>query len=241
MGTFYGQDLAYIQATAFGGLARGAAPEIVRLLKSAAIPIRHVLDLGCGAGVLTAAMVEAGFNVTGVDNSADLLEMAATAVPGAHFVKASIYGFQIPACEAIVALGEPLTYHAEAAEADCLVRSFFQQAAGVLPSGGMLIFDVIEIGGPPLAGRFWSSGSDWAVLVDTTEDQASRTLVRRIETFRDVGGLYRRGKEIHRVRLFDTHEVASLLAGNGFTTETAQAYGGERLAPRRRAFVCTRL
>lgn len=241
MGTFYGRDLAYIHATAFGGLAQGATSEIVRLLKSAAIPIRHVVDVGCGAGVLTAAMVEAGFNVTGVDNSADLLEIAAAAVPGAHFVKASIYGFQIPACEAIVALGEPLRYHSEGAEADRLVRNFFQQVSGVLPSGGLFIFDVIETGEPPLTGRFWSSGSDWAVLVDTSEDQASRTLVRRIETFRDVGGLYRRGKEIHRVRLFDTHEVSSVLAGNGFTTETAQSYGGERLPTRRRAFICTRL
>lgn len=241
MGPLYAQDVAYIHATAFGEFAQSAAPEIVRLLKAAAIPIGSVVDLGCGAGVLSAAMVEAGFDVTGVDNSADLLAIATAAVPHARFVKASIYGFQIPACEAIVAIGEPLTYHAEGAAADHLVRSFFQQAAGILPPGGMLIFDVIETGEPSLAGRFWRSGLDWAVLVDTAEDQASRTLIRTIETFRDVGGLYRRGHEIHRVRLFDTKEVASLLAGCGFATETAQAYGTERLAPRRRAFLCTRL
>jgi integrase len=30
----------------------------------------------------------------------------------------------------------------------------------------MLIFDVIELSGPSLAGRFWSSGTDWAVLAE---------------------------------------------------------------------------
>jgi hypothetical protein len=38
----YGEDFAYIHAAAFGGLARSAAPEIVRLLKSAAIPNRKI-------------------------------------------------------------------------------------------------------------------------------------------------------------------------------------------------------
>lgn len=241
MDSLYGEDLAYIQAVAFGGLARGAAPEIVRLLKSAKIPIRRVVDLGCGAGVLTSAMVEAGFDVTAVDDSAGLLALAAAMAPRARFVKASIYQLEIPECEAIIAIGEPLTYHAEIGEADRLVWNFFQRAARILPTGGMLIFDVIETGEPTLAGRSWRSGVDWAVLVDTTEDQPSRTLVRTIESFRQVGHSYRRGRELHRVRLFDTDELIAALAGQGFATETMQAYGSEALAPRRRAFICTRL
>jgi hypothetical protein len=45
------------------------------------------------------------------------------------------------------------------------------QAVGFeAPARGILIFDVIELGGPSLAGRCWTSGDDWAVLVDTTKD-----------------------------------------------------------------------
>jgi 2-polyprenyl-3-methyl-5-hydroxy-6-metoxy-1,4-benzoquinol methylase len=87
----YGQDLAYIQSAAFGGLARAAAPEIARLLKTASTLIHRVIDVGCGAGVLTSALVEAGFDVTGVDSSSDLLAIAAQSVPGACFVNAAIY------------------------------------------------------------------------------------------------------------------------------------------------------
>ncbi|MFZ3368779.1 MAG: methyltransferase domain-containing protein [Candidatus Sulfotelmatobacter sp.] len=240
MEPLYKQDLAHIQAAAFGNLAQGAAPEIIRLLKCAPVQIRRVVDVGCGAGPLTAALVEAGFEVTGIDSSAELLAIARTAISKAHFIHGSVYETQIPACQAIVALGEPLTYHAEGADADFLVESFFRAASHVLPMGGMLIFDVIELGGPSLAGRYWSSGEDWAVLAETEEDQGSRTLVRNIETFWRVDQLYRRGCEVHRIRLFDTATLSNQLAARGFSTETAQAYGAQKLAPRRRAFFSSR-
>jgi hypothetical protein len=54
MEPLYKQDLAYIQAAAFGRLAQGAAPEIIRLLKCAPGQIRRVVDVGCGAGPLSA-------------------------------------------------------------------------------------------------------------------------------------------------------------------------------------------
>jgi SAM-dependent methyltransferase len=241
MGSLYTEDLAYIQAAAFGGVAQGAAPEVLRLLNTVAIQVRRVVDVGCGAGPLTAALIHAGFEVTGIDKSAELLAIARAAVPRARFVHKSIYDAEIPACEAILALGEPLTYHAEDADGDRLVKRFLERASDVLPAGGMLIFDVIELGEPSLAGRFWSSGDDWAVLVDIQENQDSRTLIRDIETFRQVGQFYRRGREVHRVRLFDTRTLCNQLASCGFSMETAQAYGEQRLGSRRRAFFCTRI
>jgi len=241
MEQLYKQDLAYIQAAAFGNLAQGAAPEIIRLLKCAPVPIQRVVDVGCGAGPLSAALVEAGFEVTGIDSSAELLAIARTANSKAHFIHGSVYETQIPACEAIVALGEPLAYHAEGADAEFLVGSFFRAASDVLPAGGMLIFDVIELGGLSLAGRYWNSGEDWVVLAENEEDQSSRTLVRNIETFRQVGQFYRRGYAVHRIRLFDTATLLNQLAECGFSTETAQAYGTQKLAPRRRAFFSTRM
>jgi hypothetical protein len=78
------------------------------------------------------------------------------------------------------------------------------------------------------------------VLVETIEDQASRTLIRSIETFREVDGHYRRDREVHRVQLFDRTELAGWLDECGFDVETAPSYGAYRLAPRRRAFVCKR-
>jgi len=233
----YGQDLAYIQAVGFGELARGAAPELVRRLRAAPIAVGRVLEVGCGAGTLSAELVKSGFEVTGIDISAALLEIARAEVPAAHFVWGSIYRQQISRCEAILAVGEPLTYHT-GSDGDELVRDFLRRAGEVLPEGGILIFDLIEPGQPSLHGRSWRAGDDWAVLVDTREDQSSRVLVREIATFRRVGELYRRGCETHRVRLFDGDEIRGWLSCAGFVAETSQGYGAFRLPPRRRAFFC---
>lgn len=240
MPRIYHDDLAYIHAAGFGGLARGAAPEIVRRLRNATAPVRRVLDVGCGAGPLSATLADAGFEVTGIDPSPELLDLARAATPRAHFIQASVYEMELPACEAIVALGEALTYHSEAADADALLSAFFGNAAAALPAGGLLIFDVIEVGEPSLAARTWASGDDWAVLAETREDQAARRLVRSIETFRRVGEHYRRGRELHHVRLFDTAELCRQLAAFGFSIETARCYGAQPLPPRRRAFFCVR-
>jgi len=235
----YREDLAYIQAAGFGEFAREVAREIVRLLRSAAIPVRRIVEVGCGAGPLTAALLDAGFEVTGIDVSAQLLRIAQNECPKARFIHGSIYDQAIPACDAILATGEPLTYH-DKDGADRRVQEFYRRASDVLPKAGMLIFDLIELGQPHLFARSWRSGEDWAVLVNTTEDQSTRTLLREIETFRKIGDGYRRGREVHRVRLFDSYEICEWLEVVGFDVRTATTYGGYRLPLRRRAFVCTR-
>jgi len=241
MQSLYQRDLAYVHAAAFQGLARGAASEIVRRLQSCGTRVRRVMDVGCGAGPLTRALIDAGFDVTGVDPSAELLELARANAPTAHFLHASAYDVQVQGFDAVVALGEPLTYHPEGADADHLVCRFFQRVADALPPRGMLIFDVIGLGEPSLAGRTWASGDDWAVLVETTENQAERTLVRNIDTFRRIGEGYRRSREVHRVQLFDVAALCDQLASCGFETETAQSYGTQQLPPRRYAFFASRL
>jgi SAM-dependent methyltransferase len=238
--SIYQDDLAYIHAIGFGDLARGAAPEVIRRLSTAHSPIHHVLDVGCGAGPLAAALAIAGFEVTGIDASAQLIAMARSAVPRARFIEGSIYEAELPRCDAIVAVSEPLTYHRDTAGADSRVAAFLRRAAASLPPGGLLIFDIVEIGEPPLSGRTWASGDDWAVLVETHEDQAARSLLRGIETFRRAGDLYRRGREVHHVRLFDTAALCRELSAHGFSVETAPSYGTQPLPPRRRAFFCER-
>ena len=54
-------------------------------------PGSRVLDLGCGAGVpATKLLVEAGFDVTGVDISEVQIERARSLVPGATFIHADM-------------------------------------------------------------------------------------------------------------------------------------------------------
>src|SRR5262249_53729402 len=196
--------------------------------------------IGCGAGPLSRALVGAGFAVTGIDPSADLLTVARQHVAEASFVQGSVYEVELPGCEAVIALGEPLTYHDRLEAADQLVSNFFRRVSRVVPAGGLLIFDVIGLGEPALGGRSWRSGDDWAVLVETAEDQSARSLVRTVETFRRVGDLYRRRREMHSVRLFDVPVLCDELRVCGFSTEVANSYGEQPLGPRRQAIFATR-
>ncbi|MBV9183765.1 MAG: methyltransferase domain-containing protein [Acidobacteria bacterium] len=241
MQTLYQRDLAYVQSIAFEDLARGAANEILRRLRNSSTQVKKVMDVGCGAGPLTKVLADAGFEVTGVDLSSELLQMARVNVPKADFMQASAYDIQIRGYDAVIALGEALTYHREGTDAEDVINGLFQRVAEALPAGGLFIFDVIGLGEPSLNKRSWCSGDDWALLVDTTEDQSERSLVRNIEVFRRLGDAYRRSLEVHRVRLFDLRSVSNELAAHGFTSETAQAYGTQPLLPRRCAFFATRL
>lgn len=238
--TLYEDDLAYIQAEGFGEQAAAAAAAIIpRLLAQGA---RRVVDVGCGAGVTTKVLVDAGFDTVALEPSEALLNLARRAAPTVQFRQASAYDVQLPPCEAILAIGEALTYHAPSENAETRLRSFFASASAALPRGGLLVFDLIEAGTPVLDARAWKAGPDWAVLAESHEDVEMRRLTRTIETFRDVaGGSYRRRSEVHHVRIFDRLAVLSWLEHAGFGVETAVAYGAFELPRRRVAFYATRL
>lgn len=235
----YGDDLAFVHAMGYGGFAQAAIAEVIPTLVAAGV--RRVVDVGCGAGVTTSALVDAGFETIGVEPSPSLLALARDAAPGATLRLASAYDVELPACDAVLALGEPLTYHVPDADAEGLVRQLFSKVSEAIGPGGLLVFDVIEAGGESLDGRAWASGPDWAVLSESREDRATRRLVRRIETFRLVGdGSYRRGQEVHTVRLFERSAVTAWLEEAGFDVEVGATYGRFELARRRMAFTARR-
>ena len=97
-------------------------------------------------------LLEAGYAVTAIEPSDDLLSYARAAAPEATFFQGSIYDVAIPTCDAILATGEPLTYH-EHSNPESRLRDFFHRAAAALPPGGLLIFDLIETGAPSLNAR----------------------------------------------------------------------------------------
>jgi SAM-dependent methyltransferase len=240
MAPLYEEDLAFIHAAAFGELAANATAALIPNLTARGA--RRVADVGCGAGVSTKALVDAGFETLAIEPSAALLAIARQAAPSARFQHASAYDVTLDSCDAILALGEALTYHSPSQDAEARLQDFIRKASRALGTGGLLAFDLIETGGQPLDARAWRAGPDWAVLSSTHEDAEANRLTREIETFRDVGGgAYRRGREVHHVRLFDRAVVVSWLEQAGFEVEVATTYGGVLALPQRRlAFYASR-
>jgi len=233
----YGDDLAHVHASGYGALAEAAVVDVVPRLRAAGA--RTVIDVGCGAGVTTRALVEAGFSVLALEPSPALSALARAAAPGADVRCVSVYDADLPPCDAVLAIGEVLSYHPPDVDADARLRAVVLAASRALAAGGHLVFDVIVTGEPSLAARGWNAGPDWAVLVETRED--GRELTRAIETFRTLDGVaYRRTREVHSVRTFDEPTIARWLGEAGFDVRVAGAYGSHPLATRRRAFFAVR-
>ena len=237
MTTFYDDDLAYIHATAFGGLIEGAAPFILDQLRETKIAVRQVVDAGCGDGMMARALIDAGYKVHGIELSPAFIELARRNAPQATLVNRSVHETGLPPCQAILAIGEVLSYHHPNADAQNRLAHFIGRCADTLPRGGLLLFDIITGGKKSLSAKTWSTGADWALLVDLQEAPEKHRLTRRIQTFRRQGKRYRRSAESHHVRVFDVAAVRDLLRAHGFSVKTQGAYGACKLLPRRTAFV----
>jgi trans-aconitate methyltransferase len=55
----------------------------------------RVIDLGCGNGMLTDKLAEKGYDVTGIDDSVDMLELARKEYPDYNFVKGNAIDFNL--------------------------------------------------------------------------------------------------------------------------------------------------
>src|SRR5438309_681986 len=80
----YFEDLAAVHDAGFGGLARSAAPEIVRLLRARGIRAGLVVDVGCGSGIAAQHFVQRGYDVVGIDASRAMIRLARARAPHAR-------------------------------------------------------------------------------------------------------------------------------------------------------------
>jgi SAM-dependent methyltransferase len=228
----YRDDLAYIHDTGFGEFARHAAAVLLDALRRRGIDRGLVIDLGCGSGILSREVAEAGYEVLGIDISEAMIAMARQRVPRAEFRVESVLQAELPPCVAVAAAGECFNYLFDPGNTTRALTKLFQRIHGALEPGGLLLFDVAEPGrvGEKGPQRKHVEGEDWAVLTVLEEDRRRRLLTRRITTFRKVGDLYRRGEEVHQQRLLPRSEIAPQLRALGFRVRTLAGYGSLRFA-----------
>jgi SAM-dependent methyltransferase len=106
----YSTDLAYVHDAGFDDVAAHAAPEIARTLRAAGIRDGHVVEVGCGSGTVARHLLSRGYQVTGLDISPAMIRLGRAKAPDARFRVASLTTARIPPCDAVVALGEVITY-----------------------------------------------------------------------------------------------------------------------------------
>jgi SAM-dependent methyltransferase len=239
VGRYYGEDVAYIHDVGHADFALRSAPGILEILGRNGIRDGLIVDLGCGSGVWARRLVDAGYDVLGIDISEAMIELSRKKVPEADFLVGSLFEVEIPPCAAVTAVSEVLNYLFDAENEDLGLDRLFGRVHDALAAGGVFVFDVLGPGQVPTgtAARGFGVGEDWAVLSEREEDAGRGTMERRIVSFRKVGEHYRRDEEVHRVRLYDPSELSAQLERAGFFVRTMRSYGDFSLSEGHAAFV----
>lgn len=234
----YEEDLAYVHDAGFLGVAEAGAAALVELLQRRGSPSGLVVELGCGSGLSSRLLTDAGYDVLGIDSSRAMIGLARERAPRATFRVGSFLDEELPACDAVTAFGEVLNYLFDERNTQRRLGALFERVHGALRPGGAFALDVAAPGRGADSG--WTAGDDWAVLYDVEEDETRSLLTRRITTFREVGGAYRRGEEVHTQRLYPAPTIVELLRRVGFRVRVSRGYGEGTLAPNVRAFFATK-
>ncbi|MGH3057203.1 MAG: class I SAM-dependent methyltransferase [Gaiellaceae bacterium] len=226
---YYRRDLARVHHLGFGFHADACAPGILALLE----PIRArgglVLELGCGSGLLTRRLIDAGHRVIATDASPAMLELAREVAHDVESIRRLVLPDDpLPACDAIISVGHVLSYLPDAAS----VERALAAAAAALHPRGLLAIDLCDLRWGEARrdargeGRV---GDDWAIVTRFDVPERNR-FVREMTTFlREEDGTWRRDDERHENVLLDTSTLPALLAGYGLDTRVSTSFGDEEL------------
>jgi SAM-dependent methyltransferase len=234
---YYQQDLALVHHLGFGFHADMVAPGILTLLE----PIRDrdgvVVELGCGSGLLTRHLLDAGHRVIATDASPAMLALARETAPDAdRLAKLVLPDDAIPPCDAVVAVGHPFSYLPDEES----IHRAFVAAADALRPGGLLAVDICDLEWGEARRDAPSRGSvaeDWAIITEFSTPSPDR-FVRQMAVFvRNQDGSWRRDDERHDNVLIDTSRLPGLLAEHQVEATLATSFGAETLPVGLRAVV----
>lgn len=106
----YKPDLAYIYGVGHQDYALKSAPAILAILAQHQLQQGLVIDLGCGSGLSAQVLMQAGYQVLGIDISEAMIAIARTRVPAADFRVESLFRAELSTCQAVIAIGEVFNY-----------------------------------------------------------------------------------------------------------------------------------
>jgi SAM-dependent methyltransferase len=133
---YYRADLSLVHHVGFGFHAELVAPGVLALLEPVRAQGGFVLELGCGTGLLTRFLVEAGHRVIVTDASPAMLGLAAGYAAGAEEFRLLVMPDDpYPIADSVVGVGHPLNYLPSAEAIDRGLVSACSPSTGAISSG----------------------------------------------------------------------------------------------------------
>lgn len=190
------------------------------LLEEYGISEGLLLELGCGTGSMTELLSQKGYDMIGVDNSEDMLEIAMDKrVDSGHDIlyllqdmrEFELYG----TVRAVISICDSMNYILE--EEDLL--QVFRLVNNYLDPGGYFIFDLNtiykyeQIGESTIAENLEEASFIWDNFYDTETQINEYELAIFIPEGEE--GLYRKYEEFHEQRGYDPEVIRRLLEEAG--------------------------
>lgn len=192
-----------------------------QLLKIHAPPGRRWLELACGTGTVALAMARRGWQLTGVDGSADMLAQArakaALAEQEIPFLQQDMRQLKFEQrCDLVTCLYDSLNYMLTTDDLTAALR----QVARCLNPGGLFLFDMntafaLETfwGGQ----AYFDDHGDLAVAFNTRYSPSRHRTTVTVTWFeREQDGRYRKRCEQHTEQAYPPEHVSTLLVDVGF-------------------------
>lgn len=111
----------------------------VALIEASCPPPARVLDVGCGTGALAERLAKGGYDVTGLDPSAGMLDVMRMRAPGVGAIEGS--GTELPFQDGSFDLSVTVAALHHIAAPDAVRRTLVEMVRVVKPGGGILIWD----------------------------------------------------------------------------------------------------
>ncbi|MTB64405.1 methyltransferase domain-containing protein [Streptococcus sp. zg-86] len=180
-----------------------------------------LLELACGTGIQSIRFKEAGFDVTGLDLSREMLELAKK--------RSQEVGVEIPFLEGnmldlsglasfdmVTCYSDSICYMADEVE----VGQVFQEVYNHLNEGGRFLFDVhstYQMDEVFPGYSYHENAEDFAFVWDTYADEPPHSIVHELTFFvQEEDGRFSRVDEIHEERTYELLTYDVLLEQAGF-------------------------
>ncbi len=182
-----------------------------------------VLELGCGTGEMTERLAALGYDMIGVDNSAEMLEVAQekkdTSGHDILYLLQDMREFELyGTVRAVVSVCDSINYVTDAEE---LVK-VFSLVNNYLDPGGVFLFDLNTVGKYRELGEsvIAENRDEGSFIWENWYDEETRINEYDLTLFlRQESGLYEKYEETHYQRAYEIGEIEDALARAGLKLE----------------------
>lgn len=177
-----------------------------------------VLDLGCGTGKMARRLAGKGYEITAIDNSMDMLEVAASEEDdGILYVLQDMVSLELPKqVDAVVSICDCMNYILEKEE----LKEVFKRVRRFLKEDGVFMFDMnshYKYKKVLACNTFAEDREDASFIWDNFYDEEDRINEYQLSLFiQNEQGTYNKYEELHLQKAYEEEEIRTLLLEAGF-------------------------